>query len=173
MRTRASLLLLALLLLGTTACGKDAASSKEATTQEQTEVTTQEVTTEEETTEVATTEEVTEEAIEATAVETTIEETTTEAVQETGAITLEEAQELIEKAFGAVDEATGNTYSFGHVDTMTVDGEEYHVFMWSWLVDDHMSRLSELFVKTDGSAIYQGEFIGDNVTVYTDTNYLE
>ncbi len=182
MKKRVYLLLVALLLLGTTACGKDADSKEVATTQEQAEMTTeevtQEVTSEVETTEVATTEEITtEEAAEATTTETTTAETdtetTTEATQSTGALTPEDAQKLIEQTIGTVDEETGNAFSFMHVNTMEVSGVEYHVFAWSWYVDGNMSHLTDLFVATDGSGIYEGMFSGDGGTVYTETNYLE
>lgn len=183
MKKRVYFLLVALLLLGTTACGSEADSTEEATTQKQTKVTTEEateeVTTEVETTEVPTTEvvateaETTEVITEETTTEVTTTEETTETVESAGAITPEEALELIEKSFDTEDEETGNTYAFTHVNTMTVNGEEYHVFMWSWLVDGHSSYLGDLFVKTDGSAIYQGIFVGDGATVYTDTNYLK
>ncbi len=182
MKKRVYLLLTALLLLGTTACGKDANSTEVATTQEQAEMTTeevtQEVTSEVETTDMATTEEITtEEATEATTTETTTAETntetTTEATQSTGALTPEDAQKLIEQVIGTVDEETGNTFAFMHVNTMEVNGVEYHVFVWNWYVDGHSSHLTDLFVATDGSGIYEGLFVGDGATVYTETNYLE
>ena len=177
MKKKVYFLLATLLLLGTTACGKDV-DTTEMTTQEQTEATTQETTTEEETTEVVTTEAttvetVTEETTEATTVETATEEITEETAQHAGAITPEEALVLIEKTLGTVDEETGNTFSFMHVNTMEVSGVEYHVFAWSWHVDGNLSHLTDLFVATDGSGIYEGMFSGYGGTVYTETNYLE
>lgn len=174
MKKRVYLLLVALLLLGTTACGTDADTTEMTTTQEQTEVTTEEVTTEVETTEVTTTEEATETTTAEIATEEPVTEATVaETVQSASALTPEEAQELIVKVFGTEDTETGNKYSFMHVNTMTVNGVEYHVFMWGWLVDDHVSKLTDLFVATDGSVIYEGIFVGDGATVYTETNYLE
>lgn len=179
MKKRVSFFLVALLLLGTTACGKDEDTTETTTQQEQTEVTTQEVTTEEETTETVATEETTVEAAtetateETTTEETTTEATSTEAVHSNGAITVEEAEQLIVKSLGTEDEETGNTFSFMHVNTMEVSGVEYHVFAWSWYVDGNMSHLTDLFVATDGSGIYEGMFSGDGGTVYTETNYLE
>lgn len=174
MKKRVSFFLVALLLLGTTACGKDEDTTETTTQQEQTEVTTQEVTTEEETTETVATEETTVEAATETATEeTTTEATSTEAVHSNGAITVEEAEQLIVKSLGTEDEETGNTFSFMHVNTMEVSGVEYHVFAWSWYVDGNMSHLTDLFVATDGSGIYEGMFSGDGGTVYTETNYLE
>lgn len=178
MKKRVYLLMVALLLLGTTACGKDADSTEVATTQEQVEMTTEEVT-QEVTSEVATTEEITTEeatveaATETATEETTTEATSTEAVHSNGAITVEEAEQLIVKSLGTEDEETGNTFSFMHVNTMEVSGVEYHVFAWSWYVDGNMSHLTDLFVATDGSGIYEGMFSGDGGTVYTETNYLE
>lgn len=172
-----------LLLLGTTACGKEAATIEVATTQEQTveiteavtteektteEATQEEVVTEEETTEVVNEEEVTEMTTETATTEATVAETT----QSDGAITPEEAEQLIVKALGTEDEETGNKYGFMHVNTMTVDGVEYHVFNWNWYVDGQMSHLTDLFVATDGSGIYEGMFVGDGATVYTETNYI-
>ncbi len=168
-KKKAYLLLVALLLLGTTACGKETVSTEETTTQEQTEVTTEEVTTEAEAIESETTEEITEASTE----EITTEATTAETVQPTGVITPEEAQELIVKALGTQDETTGNAYSFMHINTMTVEGVEYHVFMWGWIVDGHVSRLTDLFVRTDGSAVYEGIFLEGATAVYTEENYLE
>ncbi len=174
MKKRVSFFLVALLLLGTTACGKGEDTTEMTTQQEQTEVTTQEVTTEEETTETVATEETTVEAATETATEeTTTEATSTEAVHSNGAITVEEAEQLIVKSLGTEDEETGNKYGFMHVNTMEVNGVEYHVFAWSWYVDDHASHLTDLFVATDGSGIYEGIFSGDGGTVYTETNYLE
>ena len=174
MKKRVSFFLVALLLLGTTACGKDEDTTETTTQQEQTEVTTQEVTTEEETTETVATEETTvEAATESATEETTTETTSTEAVHSNGAITVEEAEQLIVKSLGTEDEETGNTFSFMHVNTMEVSGVEYHVFAWSWYVDGNMSHLTDLFVATDGSGIYEGMFSGDGGTVYTETNYLE
>lgn len=182
---RISLLLMALLLLGTVACGNETDSAQESTeiqaeTEATTEGTMQEMTTEDvvtevPTTEVSTMEEVTtEEVIQEASQEPTDEgETTTEVAQTEGELTPDQALALIEKTLGEKDEETGNTYSFVHVNTMTVDGSEYHVFMWGWYVDGNMSHLTDLFVKTDGSAIYEGLFAGDGATVYTETNYLE
>ncbi len=177
-KKRMYFLLVTLLLLGTVACGKSENSTEEITTQEQAEVTTEEAT-EVTTTEATTAEATTNEAVatETETAEVTTEEAasevTTESVQSAGEITPEEAQELLVKVFGTEDEETGNTYSFGHVNTMTVDGVKYHVFMWGWLVDDHVSKLTDLFVATDGSVIYEGVFVGDGATIYTETNYLE
>ncbi len=181
-KKRVSILLMALLLLGTVACGKNEELTEELT-KELTEVATTEVTEEMLTTEeVSTTELATEVTTEECTAETTEEEVgtqetateeTADASQISGSLTPQEAQALIEKTIGTADEETGNTFSFMHVNTMEVNGVEYHVFVWNWYVDGHSSHLTDLFVATDGSGIYEGLFVGDGATVYTETNYLE
>ena len=190
---RAYLLMAMLLMMGMTGCGKEASESEivaqeqttESATQEQTEVDATEATTQEkaEATTVEQTEASTMEQAELTTEMGTEEldvptggEVSTEIALEDqtgGALTPDEALKLIEKTLGTKDEEMGYTYTFGHINTMTVDGSEYHVFMWGWIVDDHMSRLTDLFVKTDGSAIYEGTFLEGATTVYTETNFLE
>ena len=171
-------LMVTLLLFGMTACGKDAsveeASTEEVTTQEEVMVTTEEVTTEEVTTE-ATTEEVTTEATQAESSEeaSELEEATTETAAEATQITPDQAMELLAKTLGEKDDQTGNQYTFNYVSTMTVDGSEYHVFMWGWYVDGHISKLTDMFVKVDGTAIYEGLYSEANTMVYNEKNYLE
>ena len=93
--------------------------------------------------------------------------------QESGAtLTPEDAEQLLVSVLGTQDEQTGYTYSFGYIETMTIDGAEYHAFVWSWLVEDHNSRLGELFVAVDGSAIYEGEYLGDSAELDTQKNLL-
>lgn len=80
-------------------------------------------------------------------------------------ISEEDAEKLLTDLLGTEDKETGNTYSFGYIDTFTIDGAEYYGYVWSWLVDgDHSSRLTDLLVKTDGSAVYEGEYDGENWT---------
>ena len=182
---RTYLLMAMLLVMGMTGCGKDA-SKAEMTTQEQIAESTTIEQTEEVPTEAMTQDRIevaTEEQSEATTETVTEEEAvpsggevSTEIALEDqtgGTLTPDQALELIEKTLGTKDEETGYTYSFGHINTMTVNGSEYHVFMWGWIVDDHMSRLTDLFVKTDGSAIYEGTFLEGATTVYTENNFLE
>lgn len=93
--------------------------------------------------------------------------------QESGAtLTPEDAEQLLVSVLGTQDEQTGYTYSFGYIETMSIDGAEYHAFVWSWLVEDHNSRLGELFVAVDGSAIYEGEYLGDSAELDTQKNLL-
>lgn len=75
----------------------------------------------------------------------------------------EDGQKLLMAILGTEDDETGYTYSFGYIDTFTIDGVEYYGYTWSWLVDgDHLSRLTDILVRTDGSAVYQGEYDGEN-----------
>lgn len=75
----------------------------------------------------------------------------------------EDAVKLLEAVFGTEDAETGYPYSFGYIDKFTVDGIEYYGFVWSWLVEsDHLSRLTDVLVQTDGSAIYQGNYDGQD-----------
>lgn len=157
-----------MLLLGMTGCNKEETTQQQETqvtesvvTEEATVEETEEMITEESTTEEATTEEATTEQL-----------TIVPSTQEGATLTPEDAQAMIVSIFGTKDESTGNDYSYSYVNTMTVNGVEYHVFMWGWIVDDHLSKLTDLFVATDGSAIHEGIFVGDGATVYTDTNYL-
>lgn len=168
------------LLLGLTGCGKEepevlsqqsTQESKEdviTRTSEMTEETTQqemeEITqmTETPTTEVASTEE-----------STTEHKTIIPTSQDGSALTPEEAYAMIVDIFGTEDADTGDAYSYSHVNTMTVYDVEYHVFMWGQTVNDEFSKRGDLFVATDGSAIYEGTFVGDGATVNTDTNYLK
>lgn len=73
----------------------------------------------------------------------------------------DDAEKLLESVLGTEDSETGYTYSFGYVDKVEVEGEAYYGFVWSWLVDDHLSKLSELLVKADGSAVYAAVCDGD------------
>lgn len=171
-------LMVTLLLFGMTACGKESsteeASTQEVTTQEQTEATTEEVTTEEVTTEEVTEATTTEEATtEAATEEVTTEEATTEAAAEATKLTPDQAMDLLAKTLGEKDDQTGNEYAFTYVSTMTVNGSEYHVFMWGWYVDGHMSKLTDMFVKVDGTAIYEGLYSEANTMLYDGKNYLE
>lgn len=66
-------------------------------------------------------------------------------------ITQEEALALVEDHFGEKDEATGNTFSIGFENMVTLDGVEYYNFRVSWLVNgDHMSYLTNYLVSLDG-----------------------
>ena len=66
-------------------------------------------------------------------------------------ITQEEALALAEDHFGEKDEATGNTFSVGFENMVTLDGVEYYNFRVSWLVNgDHMSYLTNYLVSLDG-----------------------
>lgn len=85
----------------------------------------------------------------------------------------EEAEYVLTNVIGKKDKETGNEYSFGYEDTVTVDGVEYYVFDWRMLVDDHTSRITELFVATDGSVVYEGLYNGENSEVYTEKDFLE
>ncbi|MDY3910067.1 MAG: hypothetical protein SOZ48_10100 [Eubacterium sp.] len=85
----------------------------------------------------------------------------------------EEAEYVLTNVIGKKDKETGNEYSFGYEDTVTVDGVEYYVFDWRMLVDDHTSRITELFVATDGSVVYEGSYNGENSEVYTEKDFLE
>ena len=77
-------------------------------------------------------------------------ETKTEA-----AISTKEAEQLLLEQYGVEDEGTGNVNSFGYENTVTIDGVQYYNFRWSWLVDDHMSYVTNIAVAVDGSGIYE------------------
>lgn len=76
-----------------------------------------------------------------------------------GAIGVERATALLEEQLGTADPDTGNTFSYGYVETLTLEGREYYRFRMSWLVDDHLSYLTDYLVAADGSGIreYQPE----------------
>ena len=176
-----------IMVAGLTACTKDDLKT-ESTTELKSQVeSTENTAIEAETTaETETTEQVTTQAVD------TEEKLTTEGAQIQGetapteskasdkkkdseaVISEEEAAKLLEDTFGTKDEQTGNTFSFGYVDTVTVDAADYHVFVWSWLVDnDHLSRLGVLFVCTDGKAIYEGNYNGETSELFAEKNFLE
>lgn len=70
-------------------------------------------------------------------------------------ITQEEAEKLLEKKYGTVDEMTGNPISYSYL-TKVKDkaGNKYYAFRESWLVDnDHLSFLQDTFVSLDGKTI--------------------
>ena len=86
----------------------------------------------------------------------TPEVTPTSAPAQTAAsLTKEEAEQLLLEQYGAEDAGTGNANSFGYENTVTIDGVQYYNFRWSWLVDDHMSYVTNLAVALDGSGIYE------------------
>lgn len=105
------------------------------------------------------------------------EEVTTDTVSErdysADGISWKEAETLITEVLGTEDKRTGYSYSFSYIDTCEVDDTIYHVFQWSWLVRDHMSTRTQLFVSTDGKMIYEGMYNGDKNIVYTEKNYIE
>lgn len=171
------LIITGILILGISACGKEnSLNTQEMTT---TEIETEELSTEEATTQVTTTETVTTEDSDTQETDGSDKGNVTEeadaGTKQTGSsgMTSEEAEKLLFQTLGEKDEETGNTYSFGYVDTFTVDGTEYHMFVWSWLVEDHSSRLADLFVAVDGSAIYEGLYNGETAEVFKEKNYLK
>ncbi|MCI8507138.1 MAG: hypothetical protein HFJ06_01050 [Lachnospiraceae bacterium] len=172
MKKRSLYLLVAgILILGILACGKEnSLNTREMTT---TEIGTEALSTEEETTQVTTEDSDTQETDGSNKGNVTEESDT--GTQETGSgdMTSEEAEKLLFQTLGEKDEETDNTYSFGYVDTFTIEGTGYHMFVWSWLVDDHSSRLADLFVAVDGSAIYEGLYNGETAEVFKEKNYLK
>lgn len=160
-----------MLVMGMAACGKEADTDIPATTK--TEI----VSTEEETAateeEKAGTQETETEENKSTQNDAEKEEEIQKEEAGVQALTSEDAEKLLLQTLGEKDKETGNTYSFGYVDTITVDGTEYHMFVWSWLVEDHSSRITDLFVAVDGSAIYEGLYKGETAEVFKEKNYLK
>lgn len=67
-------------------------------------------------------------------------------------ISVDEAITMMIGRFGEKDADTGNLFSFGYVETLSIDGKEYYRFRISWLVDnDHLSYVTDYLVATDGS----------------------
>lgn len=159
------LVLFALSALVFTGCGtKDA--DVETTTEVTTEITSEE--TSEEITEATTEEKTTEQSAQTTEAPAT---EVTENIQSSGvtAISPEDATAMLMVTLGERDEQTGNEYSYGYIENVQIDGVTYLVFDWRWLVDDHMSRLGDLFVTADGSKIYEGLYGGpENSEVFLD-----
>lgn len=92
----------------------------------------------------------------------TPEVTPTSAPTQTAAsLTKEEAEQLLVGHYGLEDAGTGNTNSFGYENTVTIDGVQYYNFRWSWMVDGHMSYVTNLAVALDGSGIYEATY-GEN-----------
>jgi len=137
--------------------------NNEEITSENTTETTTEAPTDESTTEEVTTEDTTEEDTDEEETESTKEVTkeSTEQLAE-GEISVEEARKMLEDKYGTEDVDTGYPYSYGYDSKVTIDGQDYYNFRMTWLVDnDHMSYLTNMFVATDGSAIYSGASDGN------------
>lgn len=161
-----------------TACGKEnSLDTREVTALEieTTEITTTEMATEELSTEEKMTEEHSVPQETDSQEKGSMKEEADAGTKETSSVSMtsEEAEKLLFQTLGEKDQETGNTYSFGYVDAVTVDGTEYHMFVWSWLVEDHSSRLTDLFVAVDGTAIYEGLYNGETAEVFKEKNYLE
>lgn len=95
------------------------------------------------------------ESIEVTPTVTPEATPTQEAEKTEAAISKTEAEQLIVGQYGMEDPGTGNTNSFAYENTITIDGVKYYNFRWSWLVEDHMSYVTNLAVALDGSGIYE------------------
>ena len=93
--------------------------------------------------------------------------------QKAAAITPEEAEALLYDKIGTEDAETGNTYSFGYADECEIEGETYYIFVWSWLVDDHSSRLTDLAVKADGTEAYEAVYDGESAEIIGTDNLLK
>lgn len=74
-------------------------------------------------------------------------------------ISKDQALALVEKEFGAdgeEDPSTGYVNTYGYEGTTTINGKKYYNFRMSWLVEDHVSYLNNIFVSMDGSEILEG-----------------
>ena len=87
-----------------------------------------------------------------------------------GTITVDEAKLMLCDEIGTEDEDTGYSFNYGYEETVTVDGVDYYNFRMTWLVEDHSSYLTNMFVATDGSVIYSGASDGDGGWVFDDDN---
>lgn len=169
MKKKGLVVLLALSVFALTGCGTkdtDVEATTEVTTEATTEATTEEAS--EEKTEATTEEKTTEQSAQTTEAVTT---QTTENTSGSGvmAISPEDATAMLMVTLGERDEETGNEYSYGYIENVQIDGVTYLVFDWRWLVDDHTSRLGNLFVTADGSKIYEGIYSGpENSQVFLD-----
>ncbi len=79
---------------------------------------------------------------------------------------------LLKAFFGTEDSETGNKYVFIYLNTVTVNDVEYYAYTWSWAVDDHYSRLTDVFVSLDGSSIYEGDYDAEDC-VFNSDNMLD
>ena len=70
-------------------------------------------------------------------------------------ITPEEGVAILESQLGTVDEATGNAMSYGYEGTLTLDGVDYYNYRVSWLVEGHLSYLTNYLVSTDGLVVQE------------------
>lgn len=86
----------------------------------------------------------------------------------------EDGVSLLKAIYGTSDDESGNPYTFQYLDTFTLDEGEFYGYQWSWKVDeDHFSKISDVLVKTDGSAVYQGVYNGQEwEEVYYEDNQL-
>ena len=70
-------------------------------------------------------------------------------------ITPEEGVAILEAQLGTVDAATGNAMSYGYEGTLTLDGVDYYNYRVSWLVEGHLSYLTNYLVSTDGLVVQE------------------
>lgn len=94
--------------------------------------------------------------------------------EQSGSISTESALLLIEEKYGKTgerNEKTGNENIYEYVDTQTINGRDYYNFSYSWLVYDddiasHISKLGNIMVAIDGSAISFAEKLDDKWQLY-------
>jgi len=78
-------------------------------------------------------------------------------------------QNMLTMNFGVCDEENGNIYSFELVGKT----DEVYLGRWKWLVDDHMSLLTEFVITADMSAMYECSYGQDGtVSWMTEKNLL-
>ena len=70
-------------------------------------------------------------------------------------ITPEEGAAILEEQLGTGDAATGNVMSYGYEGTVTIDGVDYYNYRVSWLVEGHLSYLTNYLVSTDGLVVQE------------------
>lgn len=93
-------------------------------------------------------------------------------------ISTENALALIEEKYGkngSKDKETGNERSYVYEDIQEVDGETYFNYRYSWIVfneenADHISKIGNIFVSTDGSKVMYAEKTEDGWKLYNPKN---
>lgn len=53
----------------------------------------------------------------------------------------------------------GTEYSFSYADTVAIEGTDYYVFVWRQIEEDYSILVNEVFVQTDGTSIYTGDYV--------------
>ncbi len=75
--------------------------------------------------------------------------------QEEVRISPEEGACVLEELLGSEDAATGNQMSYAYEGTLTLESVTYYNYRVSWLVEGHLSYLTNYLVSLDGLTVLE------------------